>query len=140
MTPVRYVLDTDLFTLYREGVEPISSRITAASGLFVSVITIEEVLSGWYSLLRQSTHRERLEFAYDQLGRTAAALGRLPILTYDCRAMDAYDRLKSLKTGVKKPDLRIAAIALVNSAAVVTRNARDFTRVPGLAAEDWSVP
>lgn len=43
-----------------------------------------------------------------------------------------------MKLGVKANDLRIAAIALENSAIVVTRNRVDFGRVTELQIENWS--
>jgi predicted nucleic acid-binding protein len=35
-------------------------------------------------------------------------------------------------------DLRIASIALVEGATVLTANASDFEKVPGLTIDDWT--
>jgi tRNA(fMet)-specific endonuclease VapC len=35
-------------------------------------------------------------------------------------------------------DLKIAAIALVQQAVVLTRNQRDFAKIVGLQIEDWT--
>jgi tRNA(fMet)-specific endonuclease VapC len=137
-----YVLDTDLFTLYVHGAEPLTSRITAAppGTLFVSITTVEESLSGWYTALRQAHKPDEVEAVYERMAEAVTRLGRFPLLVYTRVAMAKFDSLQKLKLGVRSPDLRIAAIALVNNATVVTRNVRDFGRVPGLAVEDWSAP
>ena len=44
------------------------------------------------------------------------------------------------KIRVGTQDLRIAAIALSLSSTVVTRNFRDFEKVPDLKIVDWSIP
>jgi tRNA(fMet)-specific endonuclease VapC len=37
-------------------------------------------------------------------------------------------------------DLQIAAIALANGCTLVTQNTGEFSRVPGLAVDNWQVP
>ena len=66
-------------------------------------------------------------------------LGRRCILPYTESAIARAAQLKALRLNARLMDLRIAAVALENQAAVVTRNRRDFGRVPGLSVEDWSV-
>ncbi|WP_395092089.1 hypothetical protein [Armatimonas sp.] len=36
-------------------------------------------------------------------------------------------------------DLKIASIALSNQATLLTRNLRDYSKVPGLRCEDWTL-
>jgi len=66
-------------------------------------------------------------------------LGRWRILPCTESAIARVAQLKALRLNVRLMDLRIAAVALEHQALVVTRNRRDFGRVPGLSVEDWSV-
>ena len=47
-----------------------------------------------------------------------------------------YDGLLAQNLRVGTMDLRLAAIALSQNLTVLTRNLRDFGRVPGLKVED----
>jgi tRNA(fMet)-specific endonuclease VapC len=80
-----------------------------------------------------------IEYGYQELAKTVMGFQQLEILGYPVSAIARCDSLVKLKLGVKKNDLRIAAIALEAGAIVVTRNLSDFRRVPGLSCEDWSV-
>jgi tRNA(fMet)-specific endonuclease VapC len=53
-------------------------------------------------------------------------------------ARTQFESLIGAKLNVKHNDLRIAAVAKDIGATVVTRNRRDFGRVPGLMIEDWA--
>jgi tRNA(fMet)-specific endonuclease VapC len=61
------------------------------------------------------------------------------ILPMTATSLAQHATLMGAKLNVKSPDLRIAAVALEQGGIVVTRNLRDFRRVPGLVSEDWSV-
>ncbi|HEV3260292.1 MAG TPA: type II toxin-antitoxin system VapC family toxin [Gemmataceae bacterium] len=135
-----YVLDTDMLTLVEEGHPEASERFLQqrSEEVAVTVVSVEEQLSGWYAGLRKAKRPERLAWAYRRLADTVRFLSRLQILTYDEPAMQRYDQLRKRKVKIGRMDLRIAATVLEHSAVLVTRNYHDFKQVPGLKIEDWS--
>jgi tRNA(fMet)-specific endonuclease VapC len=60
------------------------------------------------------------------------------VLAFDHRCLEQYDALRSQDVRIGTLDLRIAATALVHKLTMVTRNTKDFARVPGLQIEDWA--
>jgi tRNA(fMet)-specific endonuclease VapC len=135
-----FVLDTDILTLFEREHPTVVARIAEHSPeeIAISVVTVEEQLSGWYAQLRQAKQAERLAWAYRQLAATVRFLRHAHILDFDEAAIQHYEDLKRLRLKVRKMDLQIAATALQHGGTVVTRNLQDFTRVPGLTIEDWS--
>jgi tRNA(fMet)-specific endonuclease VapC len=137
-----YVLDTDTLTLLRLGQHEVSQRVMAASSndLAAAIISVDEMLPGWYTVVRRATKPADVEQAYGRLLGSVELFVRFRLLNFTIAAIAEYDRLKSLKLNIGKNDLRIGAIALVNGATVATLNLRDFSRIPGFTIEDWSQP
>jgi tRNA(fMet)-specific endonuclease VapC len=135
-----YVLDTDTLQLFQDGHPQVVTRVraTAPGERAISVVTVEEQLSGWYAQLRQAKIPERLAWAYRRLAAAVRFLSRVQIVDFDEPAIRRYEHLKKLKLKLGKMDMRIAATVLEQDAILVTRNVRVFQLVPGLRIEDWS--
>jgi tRNA(fMet)-specific endonuclease VapC len=136
-----YVLDTDILTLLERKDSTVVGNLLARSGadeICTTVVTVEEQLSGWYTFIRGAKTLEKLVVGYRALADTVQGLAQLRILTFSEDALRRRESLKSMKLGVRKMDLGIAAIVLEHGAILVTRNERDFSRIPGLTCEDWS--
>ncbi|MEO8494889.1 MAG: type II toxin-antitoxin system VapC family toxin [Planctomycetota bacterium] len=136
-----YVLDTDILVLFQEGHSAVCQRVLGhgIDELATTVITVEEQLSGWYTLLRRAKGPSQLAHAYHRLASSIQLLSRFQILSFTEPSIARFEQLKGLKLGVKHMDLRIAAIALEHVGTLVTRNTMDFQSVPELMIEDWSV-
>lgn len=137
----RFLIDSDTLTLYFQTNPRVVANLLAhlQDEVAISAITIEETLSGWYTALRQAKQPHQVDAAYDRLTATVNELRAWDVISFSTNALDRYDRLKKLRLGVGKQDLRIASIALEWNATVVTRNLRDYQRVPALNCVDWSL-
>jgi tRNA(fMet)-specific endonuclease VapC len=136
-----YILDTDTLSLSQHGHAAINARVLALSPgeLAITVLSVEEQITGRFASLRKARQADELARAYQRLADTVRMLSGVPILSYTEQAIMRYGQLLTLKLGVGKMDLRIAAVALENNGVLVTRNLRDFRRIPGLVVEDWAV-
>jgi tRNA(fMet)-specific endonuclease VapC len=135
-----YVLDTDMLTLFEQNHPEVTARVNSHSPteLAITVLSVEEQLSGWYTRVRKAKRPDQLAQAYRELAKTVRFFARLQILDYPEPAIERYEQLRKQKVKISRSDLRIAAVVLERRAILVTRNSRDFKQVPGLHFEDWS--
>jgi len=136
----QFVLDTDIVSLLQHGHQTVVGHIGRhrPNEVATTIITVEEQLSAWYTLLRRAKTTLELVPVYERMRDTLHFLSRLPILTFTERSALVYDQLRHQKPRVGRLDLRIAAIAISYHAALVTRNLRDFEDIDGLPVVDWS--
>jgi tRNA(fMet)-specific endonuclease VapC len=93
-----FLLDTDILSLYFRG-DPIVVRSVdarPASELAISAMTVDEQLTGWYTLTRQARRPEEIARAYGQLGAAVVRLAKWPILPYTESAITRVAQLKGL--------------------------------------------
>jgi tRNA(fMet)-specific endonuclease VapC len=77
--------------------------------------------------------------SYRRLQQHISTFSGIPLLAFDDQAAAQLKALHDSRVRIGTMDRRIAAIALANGATVLTRNTSDFSRVPNLRVEDWSV-
>jgi tRNA(fMet)-specific endonuclease VapC len=137
------ILDTDHLTLFFEGGAAgvaIQRRLEALpiDDVATSVITYEEQTRGWLSFVARAKRVAEQVEAYRRLESHLEYFKELLVVGFSEAAAVTFQRLRKERLRIGTMDLRIAAIALTLDATVLTRNLRDFEKVPGLRAEDWS--
>jgi tRNA(fMet)-specific endonuclease VapC len=130
------LLDTDICIYLlnqRPGFEAILRRLDgrAHGEVNLSAITLAELRFGIAASRRAGLNLPKLELF----------LASFEIVPFDDRSAAAYGplraHLQSRGTPIGPLDTLIAAHALALGANLVTNNAREFGRVPGLAVENW---
>ncbi len=137
-----YLLDTDHVSLYQQGNPSIGRRLQQLppNQIATTIITYEEQVAGRLAAVRKVRSGSERVNAYFWLQRTMEFYCRMPVLPFDAAAATILQQLISLKLRIGTQDLLIAAIALANDMMLLTRNRRDFQKVPSLSLPDWSLP
>jgi len=129
------VLDSNTISYYFRGDPQVVPRLQALRPAELGVSAIVE-----YEL-RYGLMRLPPEAAASRLAALSQLLRPMQILPFDseCAAIAARLRvdLEALGTPIGPHDTLIAATALRHQAALVTRNVREFARVPGLQCLNW---
>lgn len=138
-----YILDTDHLSRLQRGDQNIAFKIANVEPelIAITVISLEEQLRGRFARIREAEtnkNQAALPLAYRKLRITFEFLATYSILDFTDEARDYYLQLKQ-SINIGKQDLKIAAIALSANGTMVTRNHRDFSKVPNLRIEDWTV-
>ena len=140
-----YLLDSDHMTVWERGGPPkirLKERLDkiAPDDYGTTIINFEEQTRGWLAEIGRAAQKPDIEpELYRRLGDLLRYYQVFSVWQYDDRAATIYQSLVKQKVRVGTKDLKIASIALANGATVLTRNTRDFSKVPGLLVEDWTV-
>lgn len=129
------LLDSNTISYYFRGDPLVVPRLQALAPADVGVPAIVEYELR-YGLLRLPEAA-----AAPRLAALAALLRPLRVLPFDgeCAGHAARIRvgLEAAGTPIGPHDLLIAATAMRHQAGLVTRNVREFSRVPGLLCVNW---
>jgi tRNA(fMet)-specific endonuclease VapC len=132
------LLDTDTFTLLGDKHPKVTARLAAVTDtVAITIVTRVEALEGRIAFLMKAADGDQLLRAQQWLQRTESDLAKLTVIPFDAAAAAQFFALlgtKGLKR-VDRGDLMIASIALANKATLVTRNLKDYRKIP---AFNWT--
>ena len=138
-----YILDTNhISVLERRGpeAERLLTRLAVvpSADVRVTVISYEEQIRGWMAAIARVKDSAAQVSLYQRLNDQLENYCNLSVLPFDAAAATRFDELRKLHRRTSTPDVKIAAITLVNDAVLLTKNERDFRDIAGLKVEDWT--
>ena len=140
------LLDTDHLSVLQHCDSPhadaLRSRLQAVprDDLGTTAVSLEEQTRGW--LARIALHkdvRDQVPY-YARLVSLCGFYADWIVQPFDALAADEFLRLRREGVRIGTMDLKIAAIALIENATLLSANLKDFQQVPGLHVEDWLTP
>ena len=139
-----WILDTNVINALH-GYDPNVVKKLAnvdLSDVATTIITAEELIGGWFNEINKANKSDKLSnliYSYQGFSATLAYLKEVRVVEFDQKAYEIYLQLRQQVRMKRTGDMRIAAIALSVDGIVVTRNQKDFSKVPNLKIEDWTL-
>lgn len=130
---IKYLLDTNIviYVIKQRPIAALEVFNRHKGHMAISSITLAELVHG----------SEKSQFPARNLNVLEDFCSRLAVLPYTPEAAYHYGSIRAVLENAGRPigvnDLHIAAHARSQGLTLVTNNAREFERVPGLLIENW---
>ena len=132
---MRYLLDTNIVSLFARGQDKVKALLIACapSELAISAITQMEIS---YGFRLNPTRVQKVQPVIERL------LGPVTVLPFERADGEMAGQIRADLQAMGQPvgpfDLLIASCAVRRGLCLVTNNTREFQRIKGLVLEDWS--
>lgn len=138
------LLDTDHISLIDRAGDEGQRIIRRLAGLpeeevAVSVVSYEEQTRGLLAQVARIRAVDQQVAWYERMERLLHFYSAMPLVSFDSLVVNQFQTLWVQRIRIGTMDLKIAATALAHNATLLTRNTQDFSKVPGLLVEDWSL-
>ncbi|MBC8114475.1 MAG: type II toxin-antitoxin system VapC family toxin [Candidatus Saccharimonas sp.] len=136
------VLDSDHISVLQHEDSPLAEPLLirleqSLTEVVVTAITLEEQCRGWLAEIHRRAAGQAQVPYYARLVQLFDFFASWRVLPFDQRAAVEFERLRQQHRRMGVMDLKIAAIALVQDATLISRNLRDFEVIAELHVEDW---
>jgi tRNA(fMet)-specific endonuclease VapC len=137
------LLDTDHLTVLKysesDRYARLSGRLLAVSPQVIgtTIVNVEEQMRGWLAAIAKEKTLSRQMTAYRELTDLFDFFAKLNIVSLNAEAVALFGGFRKAGVKIGTMDLKMACIAIANSALFLMANRRDFGKVPGLRFENW---
>lgn len=135
-----YVLDTDLMSLLQRNTPDarrLELRLLNVEHA-TTIITFEEQMRGWLAWIARAKDLAEQVDRYAKLKKSLEQYTQFTVMDFDDAAARIFHQLQKEHRRIGTMDLKIAAIAIANNATLLSRNLKDFSKIPSLQVEDWA--
>ncbi|NOT64200.1 MAG: type II toxin-antitoxin system VapC family toxin [Acidobacteria bacterium] len=141
---MKYLFDTDHLSILQRQTGPSYVALQARlaqhpqNDFACSIISFHEQVLGCNAYVSQARNSYEVVRGYDMLAQVLRDFLDIPVLPFDAAAQQLFEQWRAQRVRIQTMDLRIAACAASAGLTILTRNARDFGKVPALSFEDWT--